>query len=311
MGIPTVRDRVVQAALKMVIEPIFEAGFHPNSHGFRPGRKAQDALGAVQGHLKAGLEQVIDADLKGYFDSIPHERLLAAVGRKIADGRILELIRKMLKAGIMEDLTLSEPDEGTPQGGVISPLLANIYLDGLDHLMAQHGHVMERYADDFVILCRTSAEAAQALALVQTWTAQPAPAAARMPPVRPRGASPSLRPLCTGVTARWQSAFGSRLPRLPVARFAGGVHHRPHPQPAIQDLVVDQERKPLCHQTADRADLRRTHGREQVGQLDLAQDFIRQGRPQTGFKSLVICHLGPKLRQRLGMEGDLHYASKA
>ncbi len=172
LGIPTVRDRVVQAALKLVIEPIFEVGFHPNSHGFRPGRKAQDALGAVQRHLQAGLEQVIDADLKGYFDSIPHERLLAAVGRKIADGRIMELIRMMLKAGIMEGLTVSEPDEGTPQGGVISPLLANIYLDGLDHLMAQHGHQMERYADDFVVLCQTSTEATQALALVQTWTAQ-------------------------------------------------------------------------------------------------------------------------------------------
>lgn len=172
LGIPTVRDRVVQAALKSVIEPIFEAGFHPNSHGFRPGRKAQDALAAVQRHLQAGLVQVLDADLKGYFDSIPHERLLAAVGRKIADGRIIELIRLMLKAGIMEGLTLSEPEAGTPQGGVISPLLANIYLDALDHLMAQHGHVMERYADDFVILCRTSTEATQALALVQTWTAE-------------------------------------------------------------------------------------------------------------------------------------------
>jgi RNA-directed DNA polymerase len=172
LGIPTVRDRVVQAALKLVIEPIFEAGFHPNSHGFRPGRKAQDALTAVQRHLHAGLVQVIDADLKGYFASIPHERLLAAVGLKIADGRIIALIRHMLKAGIMEGLTLSEPDAGTPQGGVISPLLANIYLDGLDHLMAQHGHMMERYADDFVILCRTSEEATQALGLVQTWTAE-------------------------------------------------------------------------------------------------------------------------------------------
>jgi RNA-directed DNA polymerase len=172
LGIPTVRDRVVQAALKLVIEPIFEAGFHPTSHGFRPGRKAQDALAAVQGHLHAGLEQVIDADLKGYFDSIPHERLLAAVGQKVADGRIMALIRLMLKAGIMEGLTLSEPDEGTPQGGVISPLLANIYLDGLDHMMAQYGHVMVRYADDFVILCRTGEEATQALTLVQTWTAE-------------------------------------------------------------------------------------------------------------------------------------------
>ena len=148
LGIPTVRDRVVQAALKLVIERIFEAEFHPRSHGFRPGRNAHDALTAVEGHLKAGLTQVVDADLKGYFDSIPHERLLEAVSRKIADSRILGLVRQMLKAGIMEGLTLSEPDEGTPQGGVISSLLANIYLNDLDHVMAQHDVVMERYADD-------------------------------------------------------------------------------------------------------------------------------------------------------------------
>ena len=172
LGIPTVRDRVVQAALKLVIEPIFEAEFHPRSHGFRPGRKAHDALTAVEGHLKAGLTQVVDADLKGYFDSIPHERLLEAVSRKIADSRILGLIRQMLKAGIMEGSTLSEPDEGTPQGGVISPLLANIYLNDLDHLMAQHDVVMERYADDFVICCTTPEDATRALALVQDWTAQ-------------------------------------------------------------------------------------------------------------------------------------------
>lgn len=171
LGIPTVRDRVVQAALKMVIEPIFEAGFHPNSHGFRPGRKAQDALTAVQRHLHTGLVHVIDADLKGYFDSIPHERLLTAVSRKIADGRIIDLIRRMLTAGIVDGAELQEPDEGTPQGGVISPLLANIYLDELDHLMAQHGHVMERYADDFVIHCSSPEEATQALARLQAWTA--------------------------------------------------------------------------------------------------------------------------------------------
>lgn len=172
LGIPTVRDRVVQAALKLVIEPIFEAGFHPQSPGFRPGRKAQDALAAVEHHLETGLAQVVDADVKGYFDSIPHARLLEAVGLKIADGRILELIRQMLKTGIMEGLVLSEPEAGTPQGGVISPLLANIYLDGLDHVVAQHGLMMERYADDFVICCRTADEASRALEVVQGWTAE-------------------------------------------------------------------------------------------------------------------------------------------
>ena len=171
LGIPTVRDRVVQAALKLVIEPIFEAAFHPRSHGFRPGRTAKDALQAVHDHLEAKLTQVVDADLKGYFDSIPHERLLSVVSRKVADRRIIELIRLMLTSGIMEGSTLSEPDEGTPQGGVISPLLANIYLDGLDHLMAEHGHVMERYADDFVVHCGSVEDAQRALAVVQRWTA--------------------------------------------------------------------------------------------------------------------------------------------
>jgi RNA-directed DNA polymerase len=163
---------VAQAALKMVIEPIFEAEFHPHSHGFRPGRKAQDALTAVSQHLHNGLTQVVDADLKGYFDSIPHERLLSAVGRKIADGRIIDLIWRMLEAGIMEGNDLSEPESGTPQGGVISPLLANIYLDDLDHHMAQNGHQMERYADDFVILCPDQTQAKRALEQVQQWTAQ-------------------------------------------------------------------------------------------------------------------------------------------
>jgi RNA-directed DNA polymerase len=171
LGIPTVSDRVVQAALKMVLEPIFEAGFHPCSHGFRPGRKAQDAMNATLRHLNEGRCWVIDADLKGYFDSIPHERLLAQVERKVADGQVLNLIRLFLEAGIMEGLELSEPESGTPQGGVMSPLLANIYLDELDHLMAQRGLVMERYADDFVVFCLTEGEARDALKELQNWTA--------------------------------------------------------------------------------------------------------------------------------------------
>jgi len=171
LGIPTVCDRVVQAALTLVLEPIFEAEFSPRSHGFRPGRSCQDALNATIRHLNEGRTWVIDADLKGSFDSIPQERMLAQVARKVADGKVLNLIRQFLEAGIMDGLTLSEPKSGTPQGGVISPLLANIYLDELDHLMAQGGCTMERYADDFVVFCHTEAEAKQALERLTAWTA--------------------------------------------------------------------------------------------------------------------------------------------
>jgi len=171
LGIPTVRDRVVQAALVMALEPIFERTFHPCSHGFRPGRGAQGALQAVVGHLNAGRCHVVDADLKSYFDSIPHERLLRAVRRRVADGRVLELIGAFLTAGVLDGDDLSEPESGSPQGGVISPLLANIYLNDLDHTLGEAGLVMERYADDFVVLCATPEDAQAALARVQSWTA--------------------------------------------------------------------------------------------------------------------------------------------
>jgi RNA-directed DNA polymerase len=172
LGIPTVRDRVVQAALVLVLEPIFESTFSEHSHGFRPGRSAHGALAAVLGHLEAGKVWVVDADLKAYFDSIPHERLLAVVRRKVTDRRVLELIGAFLKAGVLKGMEETPPEAGTPQGGVISPLLANIYLNHLDHLVAQMGMAMVRYADDFVLPCRTREEAERALALVQEWTAQ-------------------------------------------------------------------------------------------------------------------------------------------
>jgi RNA-directed DNA polymerase len=170
LGIPTVRDRVVQAALRLVLEPIFEMDFHARSHGFRPGRSAKDALTEVVAGLNSGQVWVVDADLKGYFDSIPHGPLLKAVHRRVTDRRILGLIEAYLKAGIMEDGKETEPESGSPQGGVISPLLANLYLNDLDHTMAQAGWTMTRYADDFVILCRTQEEAERALAAVQHWT---------------------------------------------------------------------------------------------------------------------------------------------
>lgn len=171
LGIPTVRDRVVQTALRMVIEPIFEREFAPHSYGFRPGRGCKDALRQVNALLKSGHVHVVDADLKSYFDTIPHERLMALVAERIADGRVLALIEKFLKQGVFESDTQWEAgEEGTPQGGVISPLLANLYLNPLDWLMAEAGNEMVRYADDFVILCRTARGARQALEMIQTWT---------------------------------------------------------------------------------------------------------------------------------------------
>lgn len=172
LGIPTVRDRVVQTALRLVLEPIFEMDFHASSHGFRPGRKAQDALTAVVTALKDGQAWVVDADLKRCFDTIPHGPLLQAVQRRVTDRRILGLIAQFLQAGIMEEGLITEPDGGTPQGGAISPLLANIYLNDLDHLMAGQERTMVRYADDFVILCRSAGDAQAALAEVERWTAQ-------------------------------------------------------------------------------------------------------------------------------------------
>jgi RNA-directed DNA polymerase len=172
LGIPTVRDRVVQTALRMVLEPIFEHEFAEHSYGFRPGRGCKDALRRVDELLKSGYTYIVDADLKSYFDTIPHDRLMTLVGQKVSDGRVLHLIEAFLKQGVLDGLREWTPETGSPQGAVISPLLSNIYLNPLDHLMAQKGFEMVRYADDFVILCRSPEEAIQALAEVQQWTAQ-------------------------------------------------------------------------------------------------------------------------------------------
>jgi RNA-directed DNA polymerase len=172
LGIPTVRDRVVQTALRMALEPIFERDFAEHSYGFRPGRGCKDALRRVDQLLKDGHTYIVDADLKSYFDTIPHDRLLALVAQKVSDGRVLSLIESFLKQGVLDGLQEWTPEEGSPQGGCISPLLSNIYLNPLDHLMAQRGFEMVRYADDFVIMCRSSEDAARALALVQEWTAE-------------------------------------------------------------------------------------------------------------------------------------------
>ena len=171
LGIPTVRDRVVQTSLRHVLEPIFERDFAAQSHGFRPQRGAKDALRRVVELLKSGHLHVVDVDLRSYYDTIPQQPLLEGVGGKVSDGKILDLLQAFLEQEILESAQHWTPERGTPQGAVISPLLSNIYLDPLDHRMAQLGYEMVRYADDFVILCRSAQEAQAALAEVTQWVA--------------------------------------------------------------------------------------------------------------------------------------------
>lgn len=172
LGIPTVRDRVVQAALLHVLEPIFEREFAAQSYGFRPNRGCKDALRRVGELLKAGYTWVVDVDLKSYFDTIPWGQMLALVEEKVSDGRVIEVLKAMLSQRVMETAKSWTPEGGTPQGAVISPLLSNIYLNPLDQKMAQAGREMVRYADDFVILCRSKAEAEETLEEVRRWTTQ-------------------------------------------------------------------------------------------------------------------------------------------
>ena len=167
LGIPTIRDRVVQTAARLILEPIFEADFLDCSFGFRPGKNAHQALRAIQQNLQAGYTEVYDADLAGYFDSIPHDKLLKAIEMRVADRSVLDLLRQWLKSQVVErsagggTTTSGRPDKGTPQGGVISPLLANIYLNWFDRVFhfssgpAQWaGARLVRYADDFVVMAR-------------------------------------------------------------------------------------------------------------------------------------------------------------
>jgi RNA-directed DNA polymerase len=170
LGIPAVRDRVVQTALRAVLEPIFEREFAAQSHGFRPQHSAIDALEQVESLLRAGYHWIVDVDLKQYFDTIPHGRLMELIQRRVADGRVLKLLEQYLAAGVMESHTGWKPTpEGTPQGAVISPLLANLYLNSLDHLMVAKGYQMVRYADDSVVCAKTEAEANSALAEIKAW----------------------------------------------------------------------------------------------------------------------------------------------
>jgi RNA-directed DNA polymerase len=171
LGIPTVKDRIVQTAVKLVVEPIFEVQFLATSYGFRPGKGCKDALREVDELLKASYTHVVDADLTGYFDSLPHERLIERVEASISDGRVLDLLRSWLKQDILRGAERWTPTGGTPQGAVISPLLANVYLHPLDERLMARGYRMVRYADDFVVLCANRDEAEVALTLIREWVA--------------------------------------------------------------------------------------------------------------------------------------------
>lgn len=171
LGIPSVRDRVVQTALLNVLEPIFDVTFAKDSYGFRKGRGCHHALERVEALLNEGNVYIVDADLKSYFDTIPKDRLMDRVRERVSDRGVLGLIEKFLAQGVMDGLNEWTPEQGTPQGAVISPLLANLYLNPLDHLMAASGFAMIRYADDFVIMCQSREEADRALGQVQQWVA--------------------------------------------------------------------------------------------------------------------------------------------
>lgn len=171
LGIPVITDRVVQAAVKIVIEPLFEANFKDFSYGFRPRKSAHQALREVYERLKSGCHWVVDADIKSYFDQIPHDRLLLSVRSRVIDRSVVKLIQLWLEAGVMEEMQVRKETTGTPQGGVISPLLANLYLHWLDRYWErkglggrEHNAHLVRYADDFVILCRARPETYLALA---------------------------------------------------------------------------------------------------------------------------------------------------
>jgi group II intron reverse transcriptase/maturase len=167
LGIPAVRDRVAQEVIRRLLEPIFEPLFHDNSFGFRPGRCCHQAIERLLSYHQQGDRVTLDADISGFFDNIPHRVIMEALAHEVADGNILRLVEKFLRAGVMENGVFKPTTVGTPQGGVVSPLLANIALNHLDWRLHEAGCRFVRYADDFVVVCRTHRQAEQALALVE------------------------------------------------------------------------------------------------------------------------------------------------
>jgi group II intron reverse transcriptase/maturase len=167
LGIPAVRDRIAQEVLRRLLSPIFEPLFHENSYGFRPGRNCHQAIERVLELGREGHKVILDADIQGFFDNIPHSVIMAGLSNEVADGNILDLVEGFLRAGVMENGVFKPTTVGTPQGGVISPLLANIALNSLDWVLEMHGMHFVRYADDFVVLCDNHTQAEEALNLVQ------------------------------------------------------------------------------------------------------------------------------------------------
>jgi group II intron reverse transcriptase/maturase len=167
LGIPAIYDRVCQQALLNRLEPIFEPLFDDANFGYRPRRSAKDALRKIWRELESGCEWIVDADLKDFFGSVSHEKLMTLVAQRIADGRVLDLIERMLKAGSMAEGQWYPTERGTPQGGVVSPLLSNILLTPFDWEMRRHGYQLTRYADDWVVTCRSLAEAKAVLAMAK------------------------------------------------------------------------------------------------------------------------------------------------
>lgn len=163
LGIPTIRDRVVQQAIKRIIEPIFERKFKDVSYGYRPKRGAREAIQKCKEYIASGYRWVVDADITSFFDTVDHKLLMKALNEEIADGTLLDLIERFLKSGVMKDGRLEATHEGVPQGGVISPLLANIYLHCFDSVMVERGYRLVRYCDDFVIFTKLGRKAERAL----------------------------------------------------------------------------------------------------------------------------------------------------
>lgn len=166
LGIPSVRCRIAQEVIRMIINPIFERNFHRSSHGFRRHRSCHTAINEILQHYKDGYKVVVDADIKGFFDNIPHKLIMALVEREISDGNILNTVKKFLRTGVMEEGQVRQTRKGAPQGGVISPLLANIVLNHLDWTLEDHGYKFVRYADDFVVLSKSSNKAKESLEVV-------------------------------------------------------------------------------------------------------------------------------------------------